>query len=135
MMPASTKAGGTTLAFPDVCKTPAPPAPPIPIPYPNNGQCSQASQCTSKVKIANMAVITTKSEIPTTSGDEAGSIGGMVSNQIKGCVKYKKGSSKVKFEGAPGCYIGSMTGQNGNNANMPAGAQIAPSQTKVLIFP
>ena len=32
--------GGMSIAFPDVCKTPAPPAPPIPIPYPNIGQAS-----------------------------------------------------------------------------------------------
>jgi hypothetical protein len=137
MMPASNKAGGTCLAFPDVCKTPAPPAPFVPIPYPNTAQLSMAnpSTCTRKVKIGAMPVVTTKTEVPMSSGDEAGSIGGMVSSMIKGAVKFKKGSSKVKFEGTPGCYIGSMTGQNGSNANMPAGAQIAPSQTKVLICP
>ena len=31
----STKVVGTTISFPDVCKTPAPPAPFVPIPYPN----------------------------------------------------------------------------------------------------
>ena len=138
MMPASTKGGGTVLAFPDVCKTPAPPAPFVPVPYPNTAQLTMANPgtCTSKVKIGAMPVVTTKTEIPMSSGDEAGSAGGgMVSNMIKGTVKFKKGSSKVKFEGTPGCYIGSMTGQNGSNANMPAGAQIAPSQVKVIIFP
>ena len=28
---------GVSIAFPDVCKTPAPPAPFVPIPYPNIG--------------------------------------------------------------------------------------------------
>ena len=32
--------GGLSIAFPDVCKTPAPPAPPIPIPYPNIAKSS-----------------------------------------------------------------------------------------------
>ncbi len=32
---ASTQLMGMNLAFPDVCLTPAPPAPPIPLPYPN----------------------------------------------------------------------------------------------------
>jgi len=37
MFPASTKKGsGPCIAFPDVCKTPAPPAPFVPIPYPNS---------------------------------------------------------------------------------------------------
>ena len=33
--------GGTTIAFPDVCKTPAPPAGPVPIPYPNTSSPSR----------------------------------------------------------------------------------------------
>jgi len=135
MMPASTKAGGQCLAFPDVCKTPAPPAPPIPIPYPNIAMANQASSgtCTKKVKIQNKAAILKGTEIPSSSGDEAGSIGGVVSNKIKGPCKYKRGSAKVKFEGKAAAYVTCMTGQNGSNANMPAGAQLAPSQTKVLV--
>ena len=30
------KSGGQSVAFPDVCKVPAPPAPFVPIPYPNS---------------------------------------------------------------------------------------------------
>jgi hypothetical protein len=59
----------------------------------------------------------------------------VVSSKFKGEVIYKKGSSKVKVEGKAQCFITSMTGHNGSNANMPAGAQIAPSQVKVLIMP
>jgi hypothetical protein len=135
MMPASTKAGGQCLAFPDVCKTPAPPAPPIPIPYPNMAMANQASPgtCTKKVKIKNKAVILKGTEIPSSSGDEAGSIGGVVSSKIKGSCKYKCGSGKVKCEGKAVAYVGCMTGQNGSNANNPAGAQLDPSQTDVLV--
>lgn len=42
MFPASTHKGQAVLSFPDVCKTPAPPAPPVPIPYPSIG-AKQAS--------------------------------------------------------------------------------------------
>jgi hypothetical protein len=42
--------GGFSIVFPDVCKTPAPPAPPIPIPYPNVGQASDTSSGPSAVK-------------------------------------------------------------------------------------
>lgn len=136
MLPASSKGGGTCLAFPDVCKTPAPPAPFVPIPYPNTGQLAQASSTSSKVKICGSQAVTTKSEIPMSSGDEAGTAGGgMISAQFKGKIAFKKGSSKVKAEGNPVCHITSMTAHNGNNANMPAGAQIAPSQVKVLVSP
>ena len=136
MLPASTKGGGS-CALPgptDVCKTPAPPAPFAPIPYPNFGQCAQASGCSGKVKICGSQTITTSSEIPMSTGDEGGTAGGgMVSNQFKGKIAFKKGSGKVQAEGKPVVYVTAMTAHNGNNANMPAGLQVAPSQTKVLV--
>ena len=42
--------GGMSMVFPDVCKTPAPPAPPIPIPYPNMGKSADTSQGPSTVE-------------------------------------------------------------------------------------
>lgn len=140
MFPASTNGGGQCLIFPDVCKTPAPPAPaPIPIPYPNIAMLVQSvtSSCSSKVKIVGKKACTVKSEISMTSGDEAGNAGGgVVSNKFKGSGKFKKGSSKVKIEGAEGVHLTSMIGINGgSNANNPAAIQIAPSQTKVLYGP
>jgi hypothetical protein len=49
-----------------------------------------------------------------------------------GKVDYKKGSAKVKIQGQDCVHLTSMTGQNKGNA---VGAQIAPSQTKVIISP
>lgn len=132
MMPASTKAGGQCAAFPDVCKTPSP-AGPVPIPYPNIGMVPQAQKCTKKVKIQNQKALVKGSKIPMSSGDEAGTAGGVVSSKFKGEVIYKKGSSKVKLEGKPAAHLTSITGHNGSNANMPVGAQVAPSQVKVLV--
>ena len=76
MFPVSTKAGGQCFAFPDVCKTPAPPAPFVPVPYPNIAMCSDASGASSKVKIEGKEVCTTKTEITMSSGDEGGTAGG-----------------------------------------------------------
>jgi hypothetical protein len=135
MMPGSTNAGGSCLAFPDACKTPTPGGP-VPMPYPNNAQLTQANAgtCSRKVKFMNKNAVVKDTMITMSAGDEAGSAGGgVVSNMFKGPCKFKRGSSKVKAEGKPVCHITSMVGHNGNNANMPAGAQIAPSQTKVLI--
>jgi uncharacterized Zn-binding protein involved in type VI secretion len=132
MVPASCKMSGTCLAVPDVCKTPSPGGP-VPLPYPNTAMAMQASKTSTKVKISGKDAIVEGSEIPMSSGDEAGSIGGVSSNQIKGKVTFKKGSSKVKAQGKSVCYIGSMTSHNGSSANMPAGAQIAPSQVKVIV--
>ncbi len=41
--------GGVTIAFPDVCKTPAPPAPFVPIPYPNIAKSGDTAKGTKKV--------------------------------------------------------------------------------------
>lgn len=138
-MPASTNGGGQcAITGPiDFCKTPTPGGP-VPMPYPNFGMANQASggTCSSKVKICGKKTIVKGTEIPMSTGDEGGVAGGgVVSSQFKGPVKYKKGSGKVKAEGKPICHLSSMTGHNGNNANMPAGLQVAPSQTKVTVSP
>ncbi len=140
IMPASTNGGGQCACFPDVCKTPAPPAPsPVPIPYPNMAMCTQAKggTCSKKVKISNKKTIVVGAEISMSSGDEAGCAGGGVkSSKFKGPAKYKMGSSKVKAEGKKIAHAASMVEHNGSgNSNMPAGAQVAPSQTKVKVMP
>jgi uncharacterized Zn-binding protein involved in type VI secretion len=135
MPPASTNGGGQCFAFPDVCKTPSP-AGPIPIPYPNIAMLNQATSGTlsSKVKIVGNKAATKDSEISMSSGDEAGSVGGVVSNKMKGSAKIKQGSGKVKIEGKGAAYLGVMVGQNdAANSNMPAGHQVAPSQVKVIV--
>lgn len=135
MFPLTTKDGGMCFAFPDVCKTPAPPAPPVPIPYPNMGQVAQADggTCTSKVKCLNKPLLVKSSTINRSQGDEAGTLGGMVSNVNMDKVAYKDASTKVKAEGTEVVMHLKPTGQNGSNANMPAGTQVAPSQMKVII--
>lgn len=135
MFPASTKGGGACFAFPDVCKTPAPPASPVPIPYPNTGMLNQAVKTSTKVKFCNKEAVTTKSEIPRSMGDEAGTAGGVISGSNMDKVTFKNGSSKVKVEGRPCVHLTSPTAHNGTNANVPCGAVIAPSQVKVIIAP
>jgi hypothetical protein len=125
-------AGGVCFGFPDVCKVPAPPAPPIPMPFPNTGQVAMALSTSTKVMIMNMPAVVQGSKIPLSNGDEAGVAGGVSSGMIMGEVDFKMGSSKVKAEGKPLCTLTAMTSHNGASANFPAGAQIAPSQTKVM---
>ena len=125
------------MAFPDVCKTPAPPAPaPVPIPYPNIAMCTQAkgSTCSSKVKIMNKKGCTKKTEISRSSGDEAGTLKGMISSTNMDKCKRTMAYSKVKLEGAQCVTVLKMTGHNGSNSNAPPGSQIAPSQSKVICF-
>jgi len=133
MFPAATKAGGQCFAFPDVCKVPAPPAPPIPTPFPNIAMPNQATGFSTKVKIDGQPAIMKGTTIPMSSGDEAGALLGVTSSKIKGDLEYKEGSSKVKVEGKELSQLTSMTAQNGGgNANIPPGHHVAPSQTKVL---
>ncbi|MCW5201725.1 DUF4150 domain-containing protein [Desulfobulbus sp. US4] len=135
IFPASTKGGGNCLAVPDVCLTPAPPAPPVPIPYPNSGMINQAKKTSKKVKFSGKEVVTVSSELSRSMGDEAGINKGVMSGMNMGKITFKKGSSKVKAQGKKCVHLTSVTGHNGSNANMPAGAQIAPSQTKVKVAP
>jgi hypothetical protein len=135
MFPAATKAGGMCQAMPDVCLTPAPPAPPIPVPYPNMGMLNQADKTSKKVLIENKDVITLKSEIPRSMGDEAGTNGGVVSGKNMDKVVFKKGSAKVKIEGQQCIFQTATSSHNGTNANAPVGTVVAVSQVKVIIAP
>jgi len=135
IFPGSTKGGGQCFAMPDTCLTPAPPAPPVPVPYPNTGMLNQAKKTSTKVKFCGKEVVTKKSEMSRSMGDEAGVNKGVMSGMNMDKVVFKKGSAKVKVQGQPCVHLTVMTGHNGSNANMPAGAQIAPSQTKVIIAP
>ncbi len=90
---------GITTAFPDVCKTPAPPAPPIPIPYPNIAQSSDSAQGASTVKCDGNPTCVKDSNFKMSTGDEAGSLLGVASNKIKGKAEFVNFSFDVKFEG------------------------------------
>jgi hypothetical protein len=90
---------GMGIAFPDVCKTPAPPAPFVPIPYPNIAMSSDTASGSKKVKCDGQSVCLSDSNFSMSTGDEAGSIGGMLSNKIKGKAEFVNASFDVKFEG------------------------------------
>jgi len=89
---------GVTIAFPDVCKTPSP-AGPIPIPYPNIAMSSDTAKGTKKVKCDGQSTCVKDSNFKMSTGDEAGSAGGIVSSKIKGKAEFILYSFDVKFEG------------------------------------
>lgn len=120
---ATNKSGFICFAFPDVCLTPAAPSP-VPIPYPNIGQLADAtlvsdtSTGTGEVKVGgNYVILAKKSEIPTTTGDEAGSVGGVTSGTTKGKVEFTQGSATVKIHGQHVVRMTDPTTQNNKNAN------------------
>jgi len=130
-MPAATKKGGSTAGGPDVCKTP--PAPPVPAPYPNMGQVADSDKTVSKVVIQNKETVVESSKIPSSKGDEAGTLKGLVSNTNMSTIQFKKASSKVYAKGKKIVFHTAKTAHNGSNANAPVGAHASPSQTKVLV--
>ena len=90
---------GISTAFPDVCKTPAPPAPFVPIPYPNIAKSSDTAQGASTVKCDGNPTCVKDSNFMLSTGDEAGSLRGVASNKIKGKAEFVNVSFDVKFEG------------------------------------
>jgi hypothetical protein len=65
--------GGMSIAFPDVCKTPAAPSP-IPIPYPNTGKASDTSQGPTKGKTDGQMPMVQGAKYMRSQGDEAGTL-------------------------------------------------------------
>ena len=121
--PITTTAGGICFAFPDVCLTPAPPAPPVPIPYPNIGQLSDAVQASDvggpAVTVGgNGVVLVDTTTIPTTTGDEAGNApGGVISGVFGQKVEFLQGSTTVTIHGKAVVRMLDPTKQNNRNAD------------------
>jgi hypothetical protein len=90
---------GVSTAFPDVCKTPAPPAPPIPIPYPNTAKSGDTSKGAKKVTCDGNPPCVKDSNFMTSTGDEPGSLFGIASNKVKGKAEFVNFSFDVQFEG------------------------------------
>lgn len=90
---------GMVTFFPDVCLTPAPPAPPIPIPYPNIAMSSDTDKGSKKVKVDGNPIMLKDSVFKTSTGDEGGTVKGVVSHQTKGKAEFVLFSFDVKVEG------------------------------------
>ncbi|HEY2852769.1 MAG TPA: DUF4150 domain-containing protein [Gemmatimonadaceae bacterium] len=107
--------GGMSMVFPDVCKTPAPPAPPVPIPYPNIGQDSDTSSGPTSVTTDGEMPMVKGAKYSKSSGDEAGTIGGVASNVNMSECEYMLYSFDVKFEGNNVCRLGDQLFHNKKN--------------------
>ena len=106
--------GGMSTVFPDVCKTPAAPSP-IPIPYPNIGKSSDTSGGPTTVKTDGKMPMVKGAKYSRSSGDEAGSVGGVVSGVNKSECEFMMYSFDVKFEGKNVCRLGDPLFHNKKN--------------------
>lgn len=124
MLNASNRNSGNHVAGPDVCQTPSP-AGPIPIPYVNLAQTSQAVGFSTTVKVEGGNALSQAASIPSTSGDEAGSAHPVFRQEAR----YTMGNPKVRIEQMPAITLGSIT--SGNSMNAAIGAVVAPSAVTV----
>jgi Domain of unknown function (DUF4150) len=108
---------GISVAFPDVCKTPAPPAPFVPIPYPNIAKSGDTDKGAKTVTADGNPVCVKDSNFMMSSGDEAGSLMGVASNKIKGKAEFVNFSFDVQIEGK--CVPRAMDMMLHNDKNTP----------------
>jgi hypothetical protein len=106
--------GGMNMVFPDTCKTPTPGGP-VPIPYPNIGKSSDTSNGPKSVLVDGKMPMVKGAKYSTTTGDEAGSVGGVVSGSTKGEAEFMMYSFDVKFEGKNVCRMGDPLFHNKKN--------------------
>ena len=105
---------GMNMVFPDVCKTPTP-AGPIPIPYPNIGKASDLSGGPTSVTCDGEMPGVKGATFSMSSGDEAGTAGGVMSSKFKGECEFMMYSFDVKFEGKNVCRLGDPLFHNKKN--------------------
>jgi hypothetical protein len=118
---------GVNTIFPDVCKVPAPPAPPIPVPMPNIGQSSDTADGSSTVKVDGNPIMTKSSNYNMSSGDEAGTLFGLVSSKNKGKALPILYATTVKTDGANTFRLTDIMQQNcGGSGNTPPGTTVEP---------
>ena len=103
-------------APPDVCKTPTPGGP-VPIPYVNIATDSDLHQGTKGIQIEGKSVALASSCLSTSTGDEAGTAGGIISSKTKGKLTWTTSSSDVVFEGTGVVRFMDATQHNGNTFN------------------
>lgn len=123
---------GVVTVFPDVCKTPTPGGP-VPIPYPNIAMSSDTAKGSKSVKMDGNPIMLKGSNFSTSTGDEPGSLKGIVSSKIKGKAEFINYSFDVKVEGKNVCRLGDMMVQNKGGA--PNTAPIPEVQPPIVVPP
>jgi hypothetical protein len=106
--------GGMSMVAPDVCKTPTPGGP-VPIPYPNVGKSSDTTGGPTTVTVDGQMPMVKGAKYMLSSGDEAGSVGGVMSGVFKGECEFMMYSFDVKIDGKNACRLGDPLFHNKKN--------------------
>jgi hypothetical protein len=107
------------VGFPNVCLTPIPSGPPVPVPYPNVASSSDAADGTSDVFIEGQSVMIASSSFSRSSGDEAGTAGGVASGCNGGKATFVTTAVDVQLEGQGAARLGDLMLLNGSPPNTP----------------
>jgi hypothetical protein len=105
--------GGMSPVFPDVCKIPAPGTPPIP--FPNIGREADTSKGPKSIKVDGQMPMVKGAQYSKSTGDEAGTVGGIVSSVNRNVCEFMTYSFDVKFEGKNVCRLGDTLFHNKKN--------------------
>jgi uncharacterized Zn-binding protein involved in type VI secretion len=106
--------GGTTAAFPDVCKVPTSGGT-ISIPFPNIAQSADSADGSVTVSVDGKPICLKDSCFSTSTGDEAGSVGGVKSGTTKGKAEFINAAFDVKVEGKGVARSGDLMVSNSKN--------------------
>jgi hypothetical protein len=106
--------GGMSIVFPDVCQI-STPAGPVPVPFPNIAQASDTSDGPESVTCDGKMPMVEGATYSKSSGDEPGSLGGIISGVNRDVAEFMLYSFDVKFEGKGVCRLGDMLFHNKKN--------------------
>ena len=121
---------GTDIGFPDVCLTPAAPAP-IPVPYPNMAMGPMAVPNVPTILVNFMPAHNMGTVIPMTNGDNAGVAMGVASGTVMGPRRHLTAAFTVLVGGMPATRVTSVSLSNSTNC---PGARLVPSQVGVVVL-
>lgn len=121
---------GTDMGFPDVCLTPAAPAP-IPVPYPNIAMGPMGTPPVTTVLFMCTPAHNMGTKIPQTNGDNAGVNMGVASGSVMGPSRHLTAAFTVLLKNKPATRMTSVALQNRTNC---PGVRLVPSQVKVMIL-
>jgi hypothetical protein len=99
--PITAKAGAKAVGGPDVCLTPTPGGPSVPIPYPNTAQSTTLKNGSQRTFVGGHSIMLADSELASSAGDEAGTGGNLLSAKTGGAATAIGTNARVLVEGRP----------------------------------
>ena len=123
---------GVSTAFPDVCQTPSPGGP-VPIPYPNVALSADTAEGSKNYTADGQSIMLQGANFRTSTGDEPGTLGGVMSTVNKGKAEFITYSFDVMVEGRNVARLGDLMLHNkGTAPNTPPAPEVQPP---VVVMP